>query len=60
MKFNITLEELEKAVEYAKANGITDHKTITMHINELGLGSEIDVSQEWDSERTDITNVAAW
>jgi hypothetical protein len=60
-KFNITLSELETAVQYAKDHGVSEHKTITMCVEHGGgIGTVIIVSHEWDGKKTDITDYSAW
>jgi hypothetical protein len=60
-KFNITLSELEAAVQYAKEHGVSEHKTITMCIEPSGgIGAVVTVSSEWDGKRFDITDYSAW
>lgn len=58
-RFNITLKELKQAVEYAEKHGQTDHKTITMHVHPCSFMNMVLVSENWDSEKTDITNMDA-
>lgn len=55
-KFNITLKELEKAVEFARDNGVSEHKTITMNIIDAQFTNIVHVSADWDSEPIDITD----
>jgi len=57
-KFNITLDELEKAVEFARAN---EGSTVTIeNRDDNGIGNNILISKDWDSEQTDITNYGSW
>ena len=60
MKFNITLNELEEAVLYAKNNGSTHHKTITIHYEKGGISGTVYVSEGFDTEKKDITDVDSW
>jgi len=58
MKFNITLKELEDAVDFAKKKGQSDHKTVVMEVRggAMGVGSGILLRKNWYSEKTkDIT-----
>jgi len=56
-KINVNLEELEKAVEYAKEHG----PTITLQYNNTGkIGNTVGISKNFDSEITDITNYGCW
>jgi hypothetical protein len=60
-KFNITLSELEAAIQYAKEHGASKHKTITMCVESGGgIGAVITVSPEWNGKRVDITDYSAW
>jgi hypothetical protein len=60
-RFNITLSELEAAVQYAKEHGETEHKTITIQCADCdGIGGIITVSPKWDDERVNITDYSAW
>jgi len=60
-KFNITLSELENAVEFAKVNGRSEFKTVTIENREdNGIGNNVLISKDWDSEQTDITNYGSW
>lgn len=59
-RFNITLEELEQAVEYAKKHGVSEFNTITMHISpSSGIINVIEISSEYNTEKTNITNYGA-
>lgn len=60
-KFNISLIELESAVEFAKTNSTNKNKTITMEVrNESGIGSTILVSDQYNGKQTDITDINGW
>lgn len=58
-RFNITLKELKQAVEYAEKHGETEHKTITMHVHPSSFMDIIFISKNFDSEKTDITDIDA-
>ena len=58
-RFNITLQELEDAAKFARENGETVHKTITMHIDS-SIGEGISVSAPWNGEKHNITNIDSW
>jgi len=58
-RFNITLKELKQAVEYAKKHGETKHNTITMHVYPCSFMDVKYVSENFDSEKTDITDIDA-
>jgi len=60
-KFNITLDELKKAVAYADEHGSDDFGTITMTVdNSNGIGESIGVSKCFEDEPEDITNYSAF
>ena len=60
-KVNIDLKTLETLVKYAKLNGVTEHKTITVTYSSVsGIGTATFISSTWDSERTDVTNYEVW
>lgn len=60
-RFNITLQELEDAAKFARENGETVHKTITMHIDSSsGIGEGISISAPWNGEKHNITNIDSW
>jgi len=60
-KFNITLDELEKAVEFAKVNGHSEFKTITIEkFGDSGIGSNTLVSKISGDNQIDITNYGSW
>lgn len=61
MKFNITLIELMRAVEIAKKKGFSEHRTVTMEVDEgNGLGFSKKVSPSWNDEFADITDYGAF
>ena len=56
LKFNVTLKELEAAVEYAKKNGRNEWGTITLSRTGGNVGGTLFAAQEWNSEAIDISD----
>jgi len=59
-KFNITLGELEDIVEFAKLKGDNEYCVVTLYVTSTAVGSVFEVSEEWDSEKTNVTNYDTW
>lgn len=60
-KTNVTLQELEDLVKFAKEHGEGTHKTVTIMFAETELASCVFVAKNYDSPiRTDVTNYDAW
>lgn len=57
MRFNISLLELERAVEYAKTS---PDGVITFHVIPEDIGTGFKVSMEWNSETLNITDISRW
>jgi hypothetical protein len=57
IKFNISIGELETALEFAKAG---KKSFITMRVTKTGLGPIVEVSLDYDGKFTDITNYEAF
>ena len=56
--FNITLKELRDAAEFAEKFGVSDFKTIKMHVgNETGLITSLNISSDKHLRLVDITEV---
>lgn len=60
MKFNISLRELIRAVDFADENSQSEHMTITMEVINTGIGNNILVSKDYDGEQKDITSYDYW
>ncbi len=57
LKFNIGVEELEAALAFAKEH---DRDGITMKVTPNSVGTGFSVSEKWDSEQKDITDLESW
>lgn len=61
MKFNISLRELIRAIDFAAENGRSEHMTITMEVRDKnGIGNNVLVSKDYDGEQKDITDYGSW
>lgn len=59
-KTNITLQELEDLVKFAKEHGESPHKTVTLSFRDSGIGTVITVAKDWDSPSVDVTAYESW
>lgn len=57
MKFNITVQELKAALQFAEDN---DKQTVTLCLKDAGISHVITVATDWDSKQEDITDYGAW
>lgn len=59
-QFNITLNELKRAVAFAERNGESKHKTITLLVDSNGIGSAITAVNLLGGVSEDITEIESW
>jgi hypothetical protein len=58
MKFNITVQALKAALQFAEDKG---KQVVTLTISDKsGIGHVLLVSEEWDSKQEDITDYGSW
>lgn len=57
MKTNIHIQELEKALKFAKS---INEEVITLELISNPIGCVIKVSKDFDSKQKDITNYDCW